>query len=444
MRFLSLRRAIAVVILGILSVAFALGLMVGRQALGFTIIVGAALIPLVAVLALTGRGLVKRLLHDVEQRENRFRDLAGLDPLTELYNRRFLQRRLEEEIAAALRYQHEVSLILFDIDDFQTINNEIGATAADLLLSAIAQAARDSVRGADILGRWGGDELGLLAPRTSAEEAQKLAERLQAEIPRKVGHPGLTLSVGFAEFPSCANQSDTLIAAAETALALARRRRPNFLLYIKDLEKADIQPDDAAILTERLKTATVGTIRALATAVDKRDHYTHGHGKAMEHMLQFLADRLDLDSRTRTVLFAGAELHDVGKIGIPDHILSKPGPLTADEYDIMKRHPEIGKDIVGSVEELRDLVPAILCHHERWDGGGYPHGLKGEQIPLVARLISIADAYHAMSSNRPYRAALPVSDAVRELRLHAGTQFDPSLVEAFVESIAEHAMERAA
>ncbi len=371
----------------------------------------------------------------IEERERRLRELGGVDPLTEIYNRRFLQTRLEEEVAEARRYTRPVSLLLMDLDQFRDVNVHGGPPAGDALLQAVARLLRELVRVGDVVARWGGDEFAVLAPHTGSREALLLARRIQETIHSRIrtenGSP-LTLSVGVADVPDCADEVRSLIAAAESALYLAKRRGTARLLYFKNLDSADLGPDDVAVLTQRLQKVTLGTVRALATAVDKRDHYTYGHGVALERMLKGAALRLHLDPHTTEVLLAGAELHDVGKIAVPDHILGKRGPLTPEEYAVMKRHPETGEEIVRAALELDDLVPAILHHHERWDGHGYPRGLKGTEIPLVARLIAIADAYHSMVSHRPYRRALTKQQAIAELHQHAGTQFDPHLVEIFL------------
>ena len=400
--------------------------------------VAAVVLALVVAIVAALRRLYTRTARGLTSHAEQIDGPSALDSLTAVYGRRFAQRRIEEAAAAAIRYGQPVSLLLIDVDQLRRVNAEKGSQAGDTVLAALGASLRDAVRATDVVGRWDGDEFVVVAQQTPATSALTLAERIRRDVPLRLAQPdgaALSVSIGLADLPGCADDATSLVRAAEAALALAQRRGPAGLVYFKDLHAVSVGPEDASIVSERLKHVTLGTIRALATAVDKRDHYTHGHGQALGQLLTTAAQCLGLDAQTTSILLAGAELHDVGKIGVPDHILRKPGPLTADEYAVMKRHPETGKDIVAAALELEELVPAILCHHERWDGQGYPRGLRGTEIPLVARLIAIADAYHAMISDRPYRKALTRAAAIGELRKNAGTQFDPGLVKVFLQAL---------
>jgi HD-GYP domain-containing protein (c-di-GMP phosphodiesterase class II) len=188
---------------------------------------------------------------------------------------------------------------------------------------------------------------------------------------------------------------------------------------------------------------TVGVIRSMSSAIDARDPYTRGHSERVGRFARRIAAAMRLEETEQDRIYLSGLLHDVGKIGIPDHVLLKPGKLTDEEFAIIKQHPEIGARIVESLPQLRDLLPGILHHHESVDGSGYPHGLEGEAIPLQARILAVADTYDAMTSHRPYRPGMPHEKAVEILRSRAGIQWDPQAVQAFL-SLSREEIEREA
>ncbi len=180
-----------------------------------------------------------------------------------------------------------------------------------------------------------------------------------------------------------------------------------------------------------------GVLDSLVRAIDAKDHYTKGHSDVVAEYAAKLAARANLSDEVRRALRTAGLLHDVGKLAVPDAILKKPGSLTTGEYDDMKRHVTIGEVLIREVPQLTDVIQAVSCHHERYDGTGYPRGLRGEEIPLVGRIIAIADAYSAMSLDRPYRKAITPDQVIQELEEGAGTQFDPELVRLFIELVKE-------
>ncbi len=186
------------------------------------------------------------------------------------------------------------------------------------------------------------------------------------------------------------------------------------------------------MLYEDMQTMFMGTLHALTHSIDAKDSYTHGHSERVALMAKNLALAIGLDTEEAERVYLSALVHDVGKIGVPEAVLCKAGPLTDDEFELIKRHPEIGAHILANIRQMQDLIPGVLYHHERWDGGGYPHRLSGEDIPLYGRLICLADSFDAMSSNRSYRPALEHSQVLEEIRRCAGKQFDPQLADAFV------------
>jgi len=197
-------------------------------------------------------------------------------------------------------------------------------------------------------------------------------------------------------------------------------------------------------LYQMLRDPNAAAIQSLAAAVDAKDRYTHGHSERVTAYALEIGEALQMSSEMRDALKVAGLLHDLGKIGVPDSILNKPGSLTQEEREALQRHPSIGGDILHQSPQLDLIIPAVLFHHERWDGAGYPDGLAGESIPLVARILAIADAFDAMTSDRPYRKAMSVEEALLELRANAGKQFDPALVEMFIGKMSSSAQGRAA
>jgi HD-GYP domain-containing protein (c-di-GMP phosphodiesterase class II) len=186
-----------------------------------------------------------------------------------------------------------------------------------------------------------------------------------------------------------------------------------------------------SFLYEDLEQLLVGMLRALTSAIDAKDPYTCGHSERVAAISAEIARSVGLDDRTVGRVYLSGLLHDVGKIGVPEAVLTKPGRLTKAEFAVMKKHPEIGGRIIGGIKQVEDLLPGVLYHHERMDGRGYPEGLTRKEIPLFGRIIGLADSFDAMTSNRTYRRALPLEVTLAEIRRYAGTQFDPEMVEAF-------------
>ncbi|MEL7087887.1 MAG: HD-GYP domain-containing protein, partial [Planctomycetota bacterium] len=184
---------------------------------------------------------------------------------------------------------------------------------------------------------------------------------------------------------------------------------------------------------EDSQTLFLGTLHALTRAIDAKDSYTFGHSERVAALSRLLAQAADLDESTAERVYLSALVHDVGKIGVPESVLCKPGRLTDEEFELIKAHPEIGAKIIRDIRQMEDLIPGVMHHHERWDGRGYPHRLGGLDIPLFGRIIGLADAFDAMSSNRTYRSALDHERVLKEIRLNRGTQFDPELAERFFE-----------
>ena len=356
--------------------------------------------------------------------------LALTDPLTGLGNHRSFQERVQRELIGAEARAIPFTLCLIDIDDFKRVNDLFGHPMGDKVLAEVGSRLRQNGEAF----RLGGDEFALLLPARSAEAALPLAETVLARIASldldEVG--SVTASAGIASFPTQAIGRGELIRLADSALYWAKEHGKNRVhLYrpevveLAELRRLAQGPDRAA----RFRAAA-----SLAKAVDARDTYTGSHSTRVAELGAWIAAHLGLDVEQVELTRLAGSLHDLGKLAIPEEILRKPGPLTPPERLVLERHPQIGYRMLESLG-VDPVASWVLHHHERWDGTGYPDRLRGEQIPLGARIIFVADAYDAMTSDRAYRGRLTPHDAVEELQRCAGTQFDPQIVGVFAREL---------
>jgi diguanylate cyclase (GGDEF)-like protein len=366
-----------------------------------------------------------RLYAEAEQR-------ARIDQLTALWNRRHLEERIQVEIGRHSRYGGTFSLIILDLDFFKAFNDSYGHLAGDKLLKQLGAIMRDAIRGTDEAFRYGGDEFAILLPQTTLRDAYEVAERVRDRIASeiKVDEVSVTASFGLASWPVDGVRINEVIAAADIALYYAKQSGGNQSHAISEILIPSPKPSPR--LEVEQDRSAFNLICALAAAVDAKDHYAYKHSQKVREYAVALAKSLDLAPADIARLSTVALLHDVGKIGISDEILNKAGKLTEEEWEVIRSHPQLGADIVSNVPELASCLAGILYHHEHYDGSGYPAGLKSEAIPLDARILGIVDAFAAMTSARPYRAALSCEEAVEELKRAAGKQFDPNLVKAFI------------
>ena len=350
---------------------------------------------------------------------------ADRDPLTGLPNHAAFHKRLAHEADRAQRGGTPLALLLLDLDNFKFFNDAYGHPAGDDLLRQVAQVL-GGVGTAGMLSRFGGDEFALLLPGATRAEAARLAGELHEAVSH-VGYapPGsptripLSLSVGLSCLPDDGPGRQDLLEAADARLRVA---------------KSGGDEGGALRLRQGMARSIEGyaMLDALLVAVDNKDRYTRRHSEDVLTYGLEIARALGLDEKTQHTVEVAALLHDVGKIGIPDHILRKPGRLTDAEYEAVQKHPMMGAVIVGAVPGFEDTLDAIRHHHERWDGGGYPFGLRGEETPLLARLMAVADAYSAMTTDRPYRKGMESGKALGILEAGSGSQWDPACVCAFV------------
>jgi diguanylate cyclase (GGDEF)-like protein/putative nucleotidyltransferase with HDIG domain len=358
--------------------------------------------------------------------------LALTDPLTGLGNHRHFHERLQRELRSAEEQRTPLTLCFLDVDNFKTINDRFGHPAGDRVLSQVSSRLR---QGGEAF-RLGGDEFALLLVGLDEQKAlaagRSIVERIGAVEFDDIGE--VTVSAGLAVFPVQGHGRDELIRLADSALYWAKEHGKNRVrLYrpdvveVAELKRLAAGPDEAA----RYRAAA-----SLAKAVDARDTYTGSHSARVSELAARIARRLGLDDEQVELTRLAGSLHDLGKLAIPEEILRKDGTLTDSERLVLERHPQIGFRMLDSLG-VDPVANIVLHHHERWDGAGYPDRLIGDQIPLGARIILVADAYDAMTSDRVYRPKRSSRAALAELRRCAGTQFEPRIVGAIAEEVEE-------
>ena len=362
----------------------------------------------------------------------RLADDARRDTLTGLLNRRGFEELFETELERARRTNGQLSVIVADLDHFKALNDRFGHPAGDAALARVGQILQTAKRRIDVAARIGGEEFAVIVPSGDHHAAYILAERMRREVRQTFADDpsALTVSLGVAAFGVHGASPEALVKNADQALYAAKRLgRDRTVVYSDDIAGALLvvegQPADG---DHELHHKTV---LALAEVIDDRDHGSSEHSQRVGRYAASIAEALGLpDSVIERVRFGGI-VHDIGKIGIPDDILQKPGWLTAEDWNEVQRHPEIAARILRGAN-FEDVSSWVHAHHERLDGSGYPRGLDGEQIPLEARILAVADAYEAMRSHRSYRPALTPAAARAELLRCSGTQFDERVVAAFI------------
>ncbi|HUZ28146.1 MAG TPA: diguanylate cyclase [Solirubrobacteraceae bacterium] len=378
------------------------------------------------------RGRMKATQVQLQAAHDELAALATTDPLTGLANHRAVIGVIEQEIERSRRYRRTFSILFLDLDHFKALNDTSGHRMGDDALKAVGGLLKQRLRGVDTPARWGGEEFLAILPETDREEALAAAEKLREAVAQHgFGETGmhLTCSIGVAEYPRDGADRSGLIDAADRAMYAAKSLGRNQALSAGD--PAVLALGEHTSDSSRDALALAGAIEALAMLVDVRDDYTGTHASDVSRLAHAVALQLELGAGEAQLISVAARLHDVGKVAVPDAILRKQGRLTEDEWTIMRTHPVVGAEVVGLIPALRPIAPILRAHHERVDGTGYPDGLSGDEIPLGARVIAVADAYSAMVSDRPYRKALDADVALTELRANSGTQFDSAVFAAF-------------
>jgi diguanylate cyclase (GGDEF)-like protein/PAS domain S-box-containing protein len=357
---------------------------------------------------------------------------AATDGLTGLSNHRAFHERANHEVQLARTHENSLGLVILDIDNFKRVNDSRGHQEGDQVLREIAVALSDSVS-AENAYRYGGDEFAVLLPGADLAEAAKVAERIR----QVVGEPttddctGVTVSLGITSFPDVAESVEELVYGADAAMYWAKSAGKN---RIGDWSKLMRRRTDGKLpwyAADRAVRAP-DVVASLVAALAAKDPLTAGHTERCSWYAARLAEELGLTEEETSVVRLASLLHDVGKLAVPDAVLFKPGPLNEEEWGEMKRHPTAALTILSHIRSITDAIPAILHHHEHFDGSGYPDGLAGEDIPMASRILLVTDAFDAMTTDRPYREAMLVEAAVEELKRNSGTQFDPGVVEAFL------------
>ncbi len=365
---------------------------------------------------------------ELEKMVARLQALSVTDSLTGLKNHGFFFDRLAEELERGARYQRPVAVIIADIDDFKMVNDAFGHAVGDAVLRSLGDVFRTQLREVDLACRIGGEEFGFVLPETDEEGGMRAAERIRTAVAAfpipEVG--SVTISLGVAVFPDHATERDELLESADTALYQAKHEG-------KDCSRLAGDSSMTVQLT-RARPTTGPVVGALLAALRMRVPYLVEHSVRVADLAPFLGGRLGLSVARLGRLRLAALLHDVGMLGVPDSILIKPGPLDAAEWDVVRDHPQNGHDLVADAVHV-EVSNAVLCHHERMDGTGYPRGLTGEEIPLLARILLVADAFDAMTMPRSYQRPLTPTEALAEIRRNSGTQFDEQVVEVLAEHL---------
>ena len=359
---------------------------------------------------------------------------ARVDELTGLLNRRSLDEMIDSEISRHSRYGGVFSLAILDLDSFKAYNDTYGHLSGDKLLTRVGQIIKSAIRNADHAFRYGGDEFAILLPQTAVDAALQVTERVRKKIAKGVESSKISVSasIGLASWPDDGISHTDIIAAADVTLYRAKRDGGNRSYYASG-SLTPLQLTESILDTENtIDSKILSLVHALSETVDAKSYYTHNHSKMVTDYSLALGKTLKLAVNEMTRLEVCALLHDIGKISISDTILNKPGKLTSEEWETVKTHPQMGASIASRTPQLSLCADGILHHHEWYDGSGYPDGLKGDKIPLEARILAISDAFAAMTSERPYSETFTHEQAMVELKRHAGKQFDPDLVEHFV------------
>jgi diguanylate cyclase (GGDEF)-like protein/putative nucleotidyltransferase with HDIG domain len=395
---------------------------------------------------------------------------AVTDSLTGLKTHRYFMEALESEWRRATRSGHSFSVIMMDLDGFKQVNDRRGHLEGDKVLMAVARLLKARLRQFNVVARYGGDEFAILMPEATSDQAEILAERLRSTLapdPYLASHK-VTASLGIASFPTHGASPEEILRVADLGMYLAKRDKGNRVRVAPVTPQASAEPEKQVLeaylgvtvkrmfstgpeafeqYLQRFERATqdpngeapslLDTVAALAFTIDAKDPYTRGHSHSVSRLAAQIANQLGLpEPEVEEIRLAGI-LHDIGKIGVPESVLNKPTRLTEEEYLIMKGHAAQGDRILEplKVKTIERIRPMVRHHHEWMNGSGYPDRLKGEDIPLGARILTVADAFDSMVSERAYQKGRTAREAVEELRRCCGTQFDEELVEAFVQSL---------
>lgn len=361
---------------------------------------------------------------------------ANTDGLTGLNNHRYFYEQLESKYADDVC---NLSLIFFDIDYFKDYNDLFGHLKGDGVLKSIGSKLKELFNGEEAtIARYGGDEFAIILCNKTKEQTRQIGEKIRSTIEEmyfegqeQLSSKNLTVSIGIAFNDDYTNEYLDIVKRADDALYKAKFTRKNQVEVFSSVYNM--------IITNMKEEQfdLIASIETLLCVINTKDKYTYGHVERVVRYVKMMADKLKLSNQDKEKLIYGAYTHDIGKINIPTYILNKKTPLTNDEWELIKHHPDFGVEIINQIDSLSCVVPLVKHHHERYDGNGYPSQLKGTDIPYFARILTIADCFDAMTFSRPYKSAMTNEEAIAELRRCSGTQFDPDLTKVFIEVIKE-------
>ena len=366
------------------------------------------------------------------------REEAQLDPLTNIYNRRYFTEKFETLLAE--NRHNAVTLMLLSFDDFKLYNELYGSDEGDQMLIRCAEILRTVIGSRGLIGRYSGKEFIVCLPLCGTEEAGHYAERIRYQLDTVLNagpamtKKFLTFSAGLCAYPASASTAKQMFTYANMAVDTAKKSGKNKVVVYSQKQAGDLR-DLSMQNVEAIGQEYAATIYALTAAIDAKDHYTFSHSKNVSYLATQLAQVIGLDNEHVEMIRQAGLLHDIGKISIPESILTKTSRLTADEYKIMQGHVSNAISMIRHLPSLDYVIPIATSHHERYDGTGYPRGLAGDSIPVGGRCLGVADAFDAMMSKRPYKEAMPISEALAEIERNLGKQFDPVIGKAFVDYV---------
>ncbi len=386
-----------------------------------------ALCAMFVVIAWILGSYVKIANEHIEQLTN----AVNLDSLTNIYNHRYFQDTLRQKCDDNIKNGKPLSLIFLDIDYFKTYNDIFGHQKGDMVLKQLAELLKNNIRKQDTLYRYGGEEFAILMDNTGKDEAIKIGEQIRKLVDEYdfegqdlLPAGSVTVSAGVSELDGEGDTPVELINRADSALYRAKFFRRNRVEQYVSVFDRDSKLD-----------SKLTSLKSLINVIHSRDFYTYNHIERVVWYCQLYAEHMKLNEEDRTKLIYSAYLHDLGKINVSKHILISSGKLTDQEWEEMKKHPSDSAEMIRRVEGLEDLVDIVLHHHERFDGTGYPDRISGEEINPLARVLTVADSFDAMTSNRPYQSARNYQAAFEEIRQCTGTQFDPIIAENFITAL---------
>lgn len=386
--------------------------------------------------AATSAIIIARLIEKDRISRRELERAAIVDGLTGLYNHKHFVFRIQQELARRARTDETVSLMYIDLDNFKPVNDTFGHQKGDQYLQSFADLLTESIRADDTAYRLGGDEFAVILPGTGEDGARRVGERLREVMTQN--HMGLpdgankpSASIGISIAPRFAETAAELMTQADSALYHAKHAGRDQIRLFQDVFADILQHFSSG------NKALIWSLKSLLWSAATRDHYTYGHSERVADYATAIAANLGLTPEEVSSIRIAGILHDIGRVQIPQEILLRPGPLAPDEREEIRKHPEYAATILKPLAGIGTVVEDVRHHHERMDGSGYPAGLAGEAIPIGARIIGVADAFDAMTSDRPYRAAMPVAQAIRAIELLSGSGFDPAVVRVASQTLPE-------